>query len=347
MQRWNKRGIQMNLSLLITARCNASCAHCSTSCGPHRTESLAREEIFGLMDQAAALSDDQPPEFYLSGGEPFLDFALLLEIVSYGRRLGAPVTCVTNGYWATSEQKAHEILTAVCAAGLTELAISRSRFHEAFVSRTRLERVLAASRAIGLPCTVKRIRLRSERESRNAATRWAKAAGAARTQEFALMPHLRTGVRVADDEYIRRKGLPRGRCPSPLLTIKEDGGAYTCCTPGGFNQFLALGSARTMKLGELRDRFYLGGAQQILRKRGPIHFARAIQAEGLGDRLRPSYAGVCDLCTHMTSDPALAAAATRAANAFETRQLESILAPAVRQEPGNIVKENRHAHHHG
>lgn len=53
----------MEMSILLTARCNASCGHCSTNCGPYRTESLSREQIFSLMDQAAALSGEQKPEF--------------------------------------------------------------------------------------------------------------------------------------------------------------------------------------------------------------------------------------------------------------------------------------------
>jgi pyruvate-formate lyase-activating enzyme len=322
----------VELSLLITSRCNASCAHCSTNCGPYRTESLPHSAIFKVMDQAAELSGSEPPEFYLSGGEPFLDFEGLLEIVAYGKRLGGIVTCVTNGYWATSEEKAHSMLSAVQRAGLAELAVSSSRFHEKFVSRRRVGRVLGAARALGLRCTLKHVHSRSDRRSRRTVSSWAKTAGAAEVQEISLLPHLRTGEKLPEGEFPRRKGLPGGVCPARLLSVNEDGKAYTCCTPGGFTDLLALGSVHETRLEDLRDRFYLGGTQQILRRHGPRYFARDIEARGLGGRLRKAYGGICDLCTHIASDPVLAVAAADASKAFEVRQVENLLGSMIDNE---------------
>lgn len=315
----------MRLSLLLTARCNAGCAHCSTNCGPYRTESLDTGTLFAVMDQAKRLAGRRRPEFYLSGGEPFLDFPRLLAVIRHGARLRGVVTCVTNGYWATSDDKARAMLAAVRAAGLQRLAVSRSRFHEAFVSRRRVERVLGAARAVRLPCTVKYVRGRSDADAPAEVARWARAAGADNVQEIRLLPHLREGARLPESEYPRRRGLPRGACPARLFSVREDGRAFTCCTPGGFNDLLALGNVRETPLAELRDRFHLGGTQQILRRHGPIHFARAVRGRGLGDRLRGAYAGVCDLCTHIASDPQMAAVAADVSGAFEIRQVTDLL----------------------
>jgi organic radical activating enzyme len=323
----------VELSLLLTARCNATCAHCSTSCGPYRTESLSRETLFDVMDQAARLSNKEPPQFYLSGGEPFLDFALLLDVIAHGSRLGGTVTCVTNGYWATSDAKAREIVASVKRAGLAELAVSSSRFHEQFVHRRRVGRVLAAARALYLPCTVKHVHSRSDRAARRRVSAWAKANGATRVQEIALLPQLRTGGHLPEREYSRRKGLPRGVCPARLISVAENGRTYTCCTPGGFVEMLELGSVNSNSLQQLRERFYLGGMQQLLRSHGPSHFARAIRERGLGERLRPAYGGVCDLCTHIAGDPQLAAIARETARAFEAKQMEEILGPLVTSGP--------------
>jgi len=318
----------MDLSLLLTARCNAACRHCSTDCGPRRTEHLDQEQVTGLMDQAALLSRGEPLQFFLSGGEPFLDLDFLLRILRHGSRLGAFMTCVTNGYWATSETRANSVLTSVKDAGLAELAVSSSPFHEEFVRRQRVERVLGAARRVGLPCTVKFVRTRSEARTPEEITRWATTAGAKDVQELPLLPHLRRGEQLTQSEYPRGRGLPAGPCPGRVLTVREDGRAFTCCTPGGFNDFLSLGDAHATPLSELRDRFYLGGTQQILREHGPIYFARAIIARGLGGRLRSSYMGTCDLCTHVSSDPHLAAVAEEASTAFEVRQLRQVLEAA-------------------
>jgi MoaA/NifB/PqqE/SkfB family radical SAM enzyme len=320
----------MKLGLILTSRCNASCGHCSTSCGPTRTEALPRHKIFGLMDEAAALSQDEPLKFGISGGEPFLDLELLLEVIAYGKRLGASeVTCVSNAYWATSADKARDLLTQVRRAGLDMLAVSCSRFHLEFVKVKRVERALAAAREVGLPCAVKYVRLQSDPDSAESIEAWGRQLGATRVEIISILPHLRDGVTLPDSDYERRAGLPQGRCPAPIITVRETGEAYTCCTPGALGGFLSLGNTHETSLDEVSDRFYLGGKQQILRTHGPIHFARAAVAQGAGGRLRESYGGVCDLCTHVATDPVLAAIADESVRQFEQERFESILRQAV------------------
>ncbi len=323
----------MKLGLILTTRCNASCSHCSTSCGPRRTESLPRAKIFSLMEEAAALAAGQPLEFPLSGGEPFLDFELLLAIAAYGRQLGASVTCVTNGYWASSAVQARQRLSAVKEAGLAALAVSTGRFHQQFVKLERVERVLGAARDVGLRCTLKYVRTGSDPQDEAAVAAWARAAGADEVQDFSVLPYLSAGARLPEAEYLRSPGLPEGRCPVPIITVREDGEAFTCCSPGALTDLLALGNTQQRSLAQIHDRYYLGGTQQLLREHGPVHFARAAQAQGQGHRLREGYASICDLCAHIASDPALAQVAAEVSQDFEQRQMEALLATLTVSQP--------------
>lgn len=322
----------MNLALSLTARCNAACAHCSTSCAPGRTERFGRVELFNVMREAATLADGAPLKFALTGGEPFLDFAWLLEVVAYGTGLGGDVTCVTNGYWATSDSRAQEQLGRLKSAGLKALAVSTSRFHQQFVKRPRVARVLQAARALGIDCTLKYIRVRSDPDDAAAIRHWAATAGANEIQDIALLPYLREGHSLPEDEYLREEGLPEGGCPGAIMTIREDGQSFACCTPGAETPFFSLGDIE-QGLEAISDRFYLDGRMQLLRARGPAHFARAVVAAGLGGRLRTSYTSVCDLCVHIASDPAMAAVAEEASHQFELQQLDEILMPLVSDVP--------------
>ncbi|MGQ0618661.1 MAG: radical SAM protein [Panacagrimonas sp.] len=315
----------MKLALMFSARCNASCGHCSTSCGPHRTESLSRDRIFSLMDEAAALSHSEPLKIGLTGGEPFLDFELLCEIVAHGKRLGAEMGCVTNAYWATSEEKARTLLSTLQSTGLLVLSVSSSRFHEEFVNVGRVERALNAARDIGLQCELKVVSLRSDVDDEAHIRAWAEAAGADRVQVFSVLPHLRSGEVLPESEYTRSPGLPAGPCPGTLTTVGWDGEAHLCATPGAFTPYFSLGNVHQVDLGRIQQRQYLGGKPQILREHGPIYFAREIRARGLGPRLRESYTSVCELCTHIAADPVLAQVAEEAADALEVTQLHRIL----------------------
>lgn len=315
----------MNLVLVLTARCNAACAHCSTGCGPEHTEHLGREQLFSLMAQAAE-GAHAPMRFALTGGEPFLDYELLLDLAREARRLGGDVTCVTNAYWATSAERAHALLAGAQAAGLNILAVSTSRFHQRFVRRERVERALGAARALGMDVTLKYVRSASDVVTPTEVRHWALAAGASEVQEIGLMPYLRPGATLPWSEFNLTAGLPEGPCPGAALTVRQDGAALFCCTPGAESDAFVLGDATAVPLADLKLRFEHHGRLRLLRRHGPAWFARAAIARGLGDRLRPGYTDVCDLCAHIAADPQLNALGSQLGELEEIEPIQRLLA---------------------
>jgi MoaA/NifB/PqqE/SkfB family radical SAM enzyme len=279
------------------------------------------------MDEAAAirleLGDAEPLHFSLSGGEVFLDFEQLLEVAAHGKQLGGTVSCVTNAYWATSDERARAMIRALKQAGLTQLAASTSRFHQRYVKLERVRRALLLAKEAGLRTCLKCAQTVSDKQD-GWAEAFAKSVAPDETEIFPIVPPLRDGGVLPDHEFIREKGLPKGRCPIPVITVREDGKAYTCCTPGGFVPFLELGNVHDTGLAEIRERYYLGGKQQLLFKKGPIHFARRAIAQGQGHLLRDAYAGICDLCAHIATDPQLSALAEAEGEAHERRQMRKL-----------------------
>lgn len=148
-------------------------------------------------------------------------------------------------------------------------------------------------------------------------------------QFIRLVPVLREGATVAESEYIRPEPLPVGPCPASVVSVDQDGSAAFCCSPGATGPFFSLGNAHSEGLRDLRDRFHLGGKPQVLRKHGPAYFAQKVREQGLGHRLRPSYSDVCELCTHIAHNPAMARVAEQAARDFEIAQLRHILEAAT------------------
>jgi hypothetical protein len=307
----------MDIALVLSSRCNASCAHCSTSCGPYRKEALGRDEIFRLMNEAAAIDDGRPLEFHITGGEPFLDFDLLLATVAHGRSLAGSVTCVSNAFWARSIEETRQKLTQLRDAGLQLLAISVSRFHEQYVPLRRVRLALEVAASIGLTTQLKGAVTVSDLEPGGALSRWKSTLHADRIAIFPVVPYLREGASLPEHEYCWQPGLPTNKCPDEIVCIESDGVAFSCCGQKRSTQFLALGSVREQSLAEVQQRFRHGGRQRILREQGPVAFARAAIDAGLGHLLRESYAGPCDLCVHIASEPQLRAVADRVSSAAE------------------------------
>jgi organic radical activating enzyme len=315
----------MRLGLLITGRCNATCTHCTTNSSPHNETTLPEQQILSLMDQAAALriAGDELL-FCISGGEPFVDAAKLTRIVAHGAALGGRVTCTTNGYWASSDEKARLLLGALRQAGLDSLGVSTSRFHQQFIKLDRVRRALATAKELGIKTVLKWARIKDDSheasfQSLAATTR------PDSVESFPVVPYIRRGESLPEDEYIREPRLPEGTCPAATLTVREDGTVYTCCNPGGFARLLRVGNALDQGLASSYDRYLTQGTQQILRFHGPRYFAEKIREAGLGGSLRSAYADVCDLCGHIASNPKLTAVAKTASREFEVAQFQEMI----------------------
>jgi hypothetical protein len=295
----------LNLGIILTARCNASCTHCSKNYGPYRKEALSRATILRLMDEAAAIRDGDPLTFDLTGGEPFLDFELLLDVVAHGANLDAQISCVTNAYWAVTNEIAEEKLTKLLKAGLTSLSVSVSRFHQRFVPLRRARRALDIATRLGIATELKGAVTTPDLEAGGALSEWKESLDADKINIFPVLPRLREGATLPEDQYYREPGLPKQRCPGEVVCVYTDGIARSCCGPGVSGPFLALGDTKLTPLAEINRRFLQRGKQRLLREQGPIYFANHAIAAGLSYRLRDAYAGPCDLCSHISSDPEL------------------------------------------
>jgi hypothetical protein len=306
----------VNLGIILTARCNASCTHCSKSYGPRRRESLEKDQIYRLINEAAEIEDGSPLVIELTGGEPFLDFELLVDVTARARSLGAEVSCVTNAYWARSLEKATSMLARLRFAGLGYLSVSVSRFHQQFVPLDRVRIALESAVALGIVTELKGAVTSRDVEPGGALHEWKQFLDADKINIFPVLPCLREGATLPESEYYRESGLPAQACPGEIVCVYTDGVARSCCGPGVSGPFLQLGDTANTSVKEIHRRFQLHAKQRILREAGPIYFAERAIALGFGHRLRASYAGPCDLCGHISTDPELRRIADAAAAAL-------------------------------
>jgi pyruvate-formate lyase-activating enzyme len=316
----------MDLNILVTNQCNAICDHCAPASGPRNRTELSRDEIFSYIRQAAETEPRPGQHLGISGGEPFLNYSRLLEIVEFGAQHGFRVGVTTNAFWAWSVDVAIEKLRPLQSRGLWGLAISRSQFHARFVPVDRIRHCLAAAAELGLGAQIKAIVTRSYPLSRllNDLDDAIARAGAL-VQAIPVYPFGRAQEQVPESELYLRPGIPMLPCPGPALTINPAGGAMPCCNPGGEGELLRLGNIRDHSLAELRQRFHRDPVLRIIHEHGPGYFVAAIRERGLGHKLRDEYVGVCHLCGQIAADPELAAVARETAQQEEERRIQAQL----------------------
>jgi organic radical activating enzyme len=141
--------------LLLTYKCNAACEFCYYNCSPKQNGLMPVDMAINAWQSLKELAGNSA-KIHITGGEPFLYWDRLVEILQEAKRqnLGPVDMIETNGFWAadpatarrlrtscghsgtyaeTSEKIAVERLKLLDDLGMRRLKISCDPFHQEYV----------------------------------------------------------------------------------------------------------------------------------------------------------------------------------------------------------------------
>ncbi|HSR33415.1 MAG TPA: radical SAM protein [Anaerolineae bacterium] len=143
----------------LSYKCSSTCKHCLYACSPRwPADWISEEDAAEILSQLARAMRGKYPHpgrvgvndgVHFTGGEPFLNFALLLRLTEIATRLEIPVTFVeTNGFWARDDATTREKLCALRDAGLDGILVSANPFILEQIPFERTERAVRISREV-------------------------------------------------------------------------------------------------------------------------------------------------------------------------------------------------------
>jgi len=120
--------------LLLTYKCNAKCEFCYYNCSPEKNGLMSVDMAANAWQSLRTLAGDKT-RVHITGGEPFLYWDRLVEILQEGKRqnLGPLDMVETNGFWAVDEGTIKERLKILDEIGMHRLKISCDPFHQEYV----------------------------------------------------------------------------------------------------------------------------------------------------------------------------------------------------------------------
>lgn len=132
-----------SVGLLLTYKCNCACEFCYYNCSPDKGGLMPVDMAIAARESLKALVGDSA-KIHLTGGEPFLYWEHLLEILQKANQqnMGKVDLIETNGFWATDKKIAKERLSTLDELGMHRLKISVDPFHQEYVN-TEPVRLLA------------------------------------------------------------------------------------------------------------------------------------------------------------------------------------------------------------
>jgi MoaA/NifB/PqqE/SkfB family radical SAM enzyme len=145
--------------ILLSYKCTGECKHCMYSCSPRwKADWISEEDAERILNQLAGKIVGNPfgPDriginygIHFTGGEPFLNFELLLKITQIAHELAIPSTFVeTNCFWCTDDKTTREKLIQLKDAGLSGILISVNPFILEHIPFERSQRAMRLSREI-------------------------------------------------------------------------------------------------------------------------------------------------------------------------------------------------------
>ena len=138
-----------DLGLILSYRCQSACVHCLYNCGPDWHDWMSESEV-RIALQAAKAAWGSGFQVHLTGGEPFLNFPLLLDATQIAMELGIPVYAETNVSWVKDPGQAEDRFRQLRDAGMSSVLVSVSPFHqESIPLQTTLDGISAARAVFG------------------------------------------------------------------------------------------------------------------------------------------------------------------------------------------------------
>lgn len=145
--------------ILLSYRCTSECRHCMYACSPRWTNDwISEDDLHRVLTQLSSRILPSPHGIdriavnyglHFTGGEPFLNFGVLLDAVRIAHDLLIPSTFVeTNGFWCVDDQATREKLTKLRDAGLNGILVSVNPFVLEQVPFERTERAIRIGREV-------------------------------------------------------------------------------------------------------------------------------------------------------------------------------------------------------
>ena len=294
-----------HMAIMLTRKCNMSCAHCSVESGPKVGGEPADAE---LLESVRAAHKGGVRSLLLTGGEPMLREKLVMQMLAEAQRLGMRTAISSNGFWGKTPERARQTVARFQDAGLTVLAISYDRYHAEYQGAQPAVNIARAAGELGQIVNIGITRTLDEQDLDEIVAPFAQTPNA-RLRFYDVQPI----GRARDFEKTTLRGETAGfcnACSAPALT--DDGRLTACNGPSYFattGSPLVPGDTRDEPLQTLMKRHRDDVILEAIRTHGPQWLADQLETlPGFEGWQRAEYGGMCDLCLHLNSDEAATSA---------------------------------------
>ncbi|TJX12833.1 radical SAM protein [Tissierella creatinini] len=306
----------ISLNLILTYKCNYECDHCISNCSPSREETMKIYQAKEYIDKVVSTTNVN--QIGYTGGEPFLYYEMLKELIGYSyNEYGIAGGVVTNCFWAKSEKEADHKLEELYNNGLRSIVVSCDSYHLKYGSIKPIEYVVHKSLDLGLTICINTVVTKDVSISKNDIPRLLKLTdddmeNGIIIKEIGLLRLGRTLTHIPEDCLIETEDEMyfNGACPFVLKipTITPRGSVYSCCCFGDdeVNPTELIGYGGNVNHDSIEN--ILTNMEgnllfNIFKYKGPYSLLKTIKERRSDIEIRGKYLSNCDICVELYHNP--------------------------------------------
>jgi hypothetical protein len=281
------------IGIMLLRACSASCGICCIESNPRCTEKLDIELVKKYILSTKNIS--QITGIGLTGGEAFLDFETLKELVEFTVKCGKDSTVMTNCFWAKSYETAYSKLAVLKKAGLMALGASFDYYHNEYIPESNIRNALKAARQLSISTAINTMKT-ADWQMGEVFSRLGEDLAETVVQAFPCYPVGGAKKAITKDKFIRKTPSFHCKCRSGgTYSIKYDGVIYPCCSPYVFETELSFGNYETSTAKDTLKKLKNSRIMYVLRNFGFDYFIRIAENE-LGMKVPEYVISSCELC---------------------------------------------------
>ncbi|WP_348921455.1 YydG family radical SAM peptide epimerase [Enterococcus rotai] len=285
----------------LGARCNATCEHCCFSCSPSKKDSLGKSEIIELVKNFSKNMKVKVISF--TGGEIFLNYSFLKELLEIVHLSGKKSTLITNGFWGESVEKVRLYFKDMKKLGVTNLAISHDDFHAKFVKTESIKNILEESRKHSSIQVVVNIAVSQSNMGNQIIDTLEKAALGIPLTKFPLIS-VGEAENMDDSEFQKIYSIDHAEqleCPGYEPVYHFDGNVYPCCSPAVFDTALILNEEPYQSFDKTIEKMNSNLLLYIMRKEGFKWFIEIVMSnqEFSHMQIEEKFSSICTICRQL------------------------------------------------
>lgn len=287
----------------LGAKCNASCAHCCFTCSPQLDTTMGKDYLIKLVTELSNSNEVETISF--TGGEIFLDYPFLKELMSIVKKQDKHITLISNGFWGVNSKRVIEYFLDMIKYGVTALTISHDDFHAEYIQTKYVANILRHSKRFPQIRVVLNMAVTKSKMSDSILSELDDSILGIQVTKFPMISVGRA-ENFEQEEFHEIYSLENPEqlfCPGYEPVYHFDGEIYPCCSPGVFATKLSLKEDEIQSFERTIEKMNSNLLLYIIRKEGFGWFLdiASKNEEFSHISIKQKFSSICSICKTLFS----------------------------------------------